>query len=972
MKRAKKLMVALLTFTCISVPLTACGGKTSSATSQTSQQIRVQSIEITKMPTKTVYEVGDLFDPTGMEVTAKFNDGTSRVVEDYTYPTSPLDTSTTQVTITYQGRRAYVPITVNFVEKITEIKVEVQPNKTNYVVGETFDPTGMKVVGYWNTNKKTNISDYTYDKTGPLTLDDKYVTISYENLTCKVAITVTEEVVTGITVTKNPTKMSYLVGETFDPTGMEVSTVTNAGKKTALSASDYTYDKTSPLTLADTVVTISYNDMTTTLKIAVSEAALTGISITSQPTKTEYLEGETFDPAGMVVTANYEGGKTETITDYEIDKTGPLATSDTEVTISYGGFTAKVTIVVNAIPNKVKVDSLGTTRIEAEYLDTSEATLREDFIAAGRTFLEAGEGASNGYNICGYNPGSKFKISVETDKDAKIMIRARMSDTDLGYPINEGLKFTFDDDVLTADEPGFYYAGTGDYWNWVEFNIGEVEVTPGEHTFMLESINRRPNLDCFDFVVIEYGDEVAEKEVTGLKLTASPSKTQYEVGETFDPAGMVVEATYNTFQTEVVTDYTIEPNRPLELSDDKVTISYGGFSVEVPIIVGKAYVGKINTLGDNIIEAENMPQDGLKIRADVPAGTPYVVDAPGASNGKSIERYDVGSVIEFPFYVGADSKTHLTLRAANYEEIVFDEGVEVKIDGEVITSNNPKLGHRYDNDFYNWVDVDYGTQELTMGEHTITITFTNAKPNLDCINFHAYEYGEAKEEHTLESIYVSQNPNKMNYQVGETFDPTGMVIMGKYSDSFDEVVTEYTVDKTSPLTIDDSVVTITAGELTTTLNINIISPMFTVTEASDFKVEAETLDLSNLVPDAPGYSQIENSGAASSNGQNVGHFSQGYIEGYFVTETDLNLIIESIISNADVGSTSKTKISSIQIDDIILEFDEVALGPDGDNLYYNYKTVTTESVAVSKGSHTFRITFQSGANVDYFNFKFSA
>ena len=62
MKRAKKLMVALLTFTCISVPLTACGGKTSSATSQTSQQIRVQSIEITKMPTKTVYEVGDLFE----------------------------------------------------------------------------------------------------------------------------------------------------------------------------------------------------------------------------------------------------------------------------------------------------------------------------------------------------------------------------------------------------------------------------------------------------------------------------------------------------------------------------------------------------------------------------------------------------------------------------------------------------------------------------------------------------------------------------------------------------------------------------------------------------------------------------------------------------------------------------------------------------------------------------------------------
>lgn len=39
---------------------------------------------------------------------------------------------------------------------------------------------------------------------------------------------------------------------------------------------------------------------------------LTGIAITTPPTKTAYKVGETFDPAGMVVTATYSNGATLT------------------------------------------------------------------------------------------------------------------------------------------------------------------------------------------------------------------------------------------------------------------------------------------------------------------------------------------------------------------------------------------------------------------------------------------------------------------------------------------------------------------------------------------------------------------------------------------------------------------------------------------------------------------------------------
>ena len=43
---------------------------------------------------------------------------------------------------------------------------------------------------------------------------------------------------------------------------------------------------------------------------------VTGITVTALPSKLQYWEGETFDPAGMVVTAAYSDGSTRTVADY--------------------------------------------------------------------------------------------------------------------------------------------------------------------------------------------------------------------------------------------------------------------------------------------------------------------------------------------------------------------------------------------------------------------------------------------------------------------------------------------------------------------------------------------------------------------------------------------------------------------------------------------------------------------------------
>lgn len=62
---------------------------------------RCVSIAITTMPTKTEYKVGEVFDPTGMVVTAICEDGKTRVLTKYTYDSNAIAEDTTSIQIAY-------------------------------------------------------------------------------------------------------------------------------------------------------------------------------------------------------------------------------------------------------------------------------------------------------------------------------------------------------------------------------------------------------------------------------------------------------------------------------------------------------------------------------------------------------------------------------------------------------------------------------------------------------------------------------------------------------------------------------------------------------------------------------------------------------------------------------------------------------------------------------------------------------
>ncbi len=112
---------------------------------------------------------------------------------------------------------------------LTKIEITTQPTKKSYIAGEAFDPTGMIVTASYGMGNAVlttaEVGGYTYS---PQTLTDGVtkvvVTYSEFGVTCTADVPVTViHALTSISVTTNPTKMTYEYGDAFVSTGAIVT-----------------------------------------------------------------------------------------------------------------------------------------------------------------------------------------------------------------------------------------------------------------------------------------------------------------------------------------------------------------------------------------------------------------------------------------------------------------------------------------------------------------------------------------------------------------------------------------------------------------------------------------------------------------------------------------------------------------------------------------------------------------------------
>ncbi len=274
----------------------------------------LQNIILTA-PVKTVYQIGDAFDSTGMKVTAVWDDNTTEDVT--TIATiSGFDSTTAGtkvITVIYGGKSSAFSIEVR--GKTLSSLALIQPSKLTYVLGEAFDQSGLKVTARYADGSTEDVTAAVvlsgFDSS---TAGIKTITVNYGGKNVTFTITVQDKKVKKLTVIP-PTKMEYLVGEALDTTGMVVtaSYADNSTADVTSSAAVRGYDKTKA---KRQTVTISYGGKKDTFSVTVKEkTGLKSISIDSIPSKTVYYVGDAFDPTGMKVSALYKDGSRDDVTD---------------------------------------------------------------------------------------------------------------------------------------------------------------------------------------------------------------------------------------------------------------------------------------------------------------------------------------------------------------------------------------------------------------------------------------------------------------------------------------------------------------------------------------------------------------------------------------------------------------------------------------------------------------------------------
>lgn len=310
----------------------------------------------------------------------------------------------------------------------------------------------------------------------------------------------TDDAVAGIAITTPPSKTQYTAGDRFDKTGMIVSLMGESGNALC----DITNAVSIPAAALDetmTSVTISYGSYTATVSISVQ--ALGGLEITSLPAKTEYNEGDRFDPAGMVISAILPGGGRQDVT--SAISYNALVTQN-GVTVSYQGNTVDLPLTINnKLDRTVNISANGTFTVEAENINRDGVITRGDFtdLIAGEVRIVENGTATGGKLIEGFKPGTTFTLKIKTEGAAKIAFGVRMAQ---GGSVSNATSFTFNGNALTAsaETDALADAGPGNWYPWGDADLGSVTVSEaGEYEFVC-TIKENCALDNFTFVVTDY------------------------------------------------------------------------------------------------------------------------------------------------------------------------------------------------------------------------------------------------------------------------------------------------------------------------------------------------------------------------------------------------------------------------------------------------------------------------------------
>ena len=507
--------------------------------------------------------------------------------------------TTITATVTYNGKTYSKSCTVTVTaKKVTAVEVVAQPTKTQYFVGETFDPAGMQIQVTYNNGTKSDYSTYdfstlpgkvTFATVSTTTAGTKTVRLTYKEGSTSVSTTFRITVVavkpTKIEFLNAPTKKFYVgdASTAFNAAGLDVHVTYNNGTTkdfdaTELNISYSGFDTTTAKTIT---MTGTYEGVSGTFDVVINPVELVSVAVKTMPNKTKYYVGDTFDQTGLTLTATYNNGKTETIangitcTGFSSDAVGSKT-----VTASYGGKSTTfnvdieavklVSIAVKTNPTKMSyyqgdaLDSTGLT-LTATYNNGKTETVTTGFTCSA---LDSSSAGQKTITVTYQGLTTTFTVTVVAVNLVSVSVKTMPNKT--SYFTGEPF-----------DQTGLTLTATYNNGNTETISSG-IECTG----FSSATAGQKTVTASYGGKSTTFTVEVKAIVPTGITVKTAPNKTEYFVGDSYDGTGLVVNVTYNNgTNKDITTGFTTSGFSSATAGKNTVTVSYEGFTATFDVTI---------------------------------------------------------------------------------------------------------------------------------------------------------------------------------------------------------------------------------------------------------------------------------------------------------------------------------------------------------------------------------------------------
>jgi uncharacterized repeat protein (TIGR02543 family) len=392
----------------------------------------------------------------------------------------------------------------------------------------------------------------------------------------------------SIYVYSAPTTTSYAQGTEFNAAGLvvkatyadgSVNTIVNGSIPDSVTMTGFD----SSVVTANQIVTLSYtNDGTTkktTFSVAITDAELTDVTITTEPTKKEYYIGAGgIELAGMVLTANYTNGTTKDVTKDAVphDFDSSKAATDQIITVTYteNESTYSATYTVNIV--RAPLTSIAVT--------TSPKTTYR----VGDTFSSSGMVVTATYADGKTKTATSWTTSGFDSTSATLNQSITVSYTDVEtvtttYTVNiiklTGIEITTNP-TTTTYKVGGTLSTTGMVIKATYSDSSTTTVSSGYTTSGFDSTTAGTKIVTVSYIDHETATATFSVKIvalTSIAITTPPTKTEYTKGAELSTTGMVVKATYGSSditETLASTAYTTSGFDSSTPGTQTITVSY--------------------------------------------------------------------------------------------------------------------------------------------------------------------------------------------------------------------------------------------------------------------------------------------------------------------------------------------------------------------------------------------------------------